>query len=706
MSVNSSRTQRKVYLTVLTIWSILLIALMSTIVAFDLNRAKSQFAENAHQRYEQANDRVHIIESILEGFAAMISVTNDLGRERIRSYAHAMLEQYPFIFMFEIVEKVPHEHINAFIDYYRKNYYPDFAVKGFRYETDRRWQPIRDNSYHLPIVFMEPFPEESRKVLGLDISSNVFFMKSLRQSELQRRSVASDPFELVEGYLAYVVHRPIPATYKAIQPHLGSSKATMEFAVLVIRADTLLEGDTAPQKGMREVLYKDTFNETDPKGYLHQREGAHVGWLESRIFPHLRATIKLNSASQPFVLLQEQQLGWQIISWGKLGFSLSAALFTFAVMLAYARLYFRNQIARAERYLQISNAMIVGLDRNGQVDLINRRGCEILGYSEKELLGRNWFETVVPEKIRERVYSDFRKIVSGELAPLRRYENTIETKSGAMRNIDWNNDIEKDNRGRIVGTLSSGQDITERKHAEENAQRQQRDMARIMRLSTMGEMATAIAHELNQPLTAIVNYCGAAESLVNSLPASEEPLKDVLSHATTQAHRAGNIIRHVREFVSDDDQTLEILEIDQLIAEVVDFLKWEIQEYGVSVQVIPGGQGGKLNANRIQIEQVLMNLLQNSLQAIGEDDTQGKIVIESRLSKSGMLEVTVTDNGPGVPSSSTEAIFLRFETSKPKGMGVGLSISRTIIEAHGGTLWLDKTFRNGARFGFVLPTVN
>ena len=419
MNNNILNTQRRVYLTVATIWLILLITSMLSIVAFDLQRARTHFFEKANQLYQQVNGRVHIVESILEGFAAMVSVTNDHGRERIRSYAQEMLEQYPYIFMFEIVEKIPHDQIDAFVEYYRRNFYPDFEIKGFSYETDRQWQPISDNPFHLPIVFMEPLPEESRKVLGLDISSNVFFMQAIRESEAQNRSVASDPFKLVEGYHAYIIQRPIPVTSKLIKSNSVRSGADSEFAVLVVRTDTLLDKPPQLLPGMRELLYKATYRETDPKGHLQQHQAPAASRMESILLPHLRASLKLNSTSQPFVLLVEQQLGWGIISWGKLGFSLLAALFTFGVMLTYARLYFRNEIARAERYLHISKAMIIGLDRNGNVNPINRQGCEIMGYSEKEILGRNWFETAVPEYSRDETCRNFQRIVTGEIGPLR-----------------------------------------------------------------------------------------------------------------------------------------------------------------------------------------------------------------------------------------------------------------------------------------------
>ena len=701
---NLSYNQRNIYQAVIIIWLILLVTLMSWIIVFDLQRARTIFIENANLIYQQSNNRVHIIESILEGFAAMVSVTNDLGRERIRNYAQKILEQYPHIFMFEIVEKVPHNKIKSFTEYYRRNIYPDFEVKGFSYEADRQWQPIKAVPYHMPIVFMEPFPEESRKVLGLDINSNGFFMRALQESEMLNRSVSSDPFKLVEGNLAYVIHRPIPAPDKRVQPYFSKSGAVGEFAVLVIRADTLLDGEHHPLPGMRELLYKAAYNETDPKGHLHLHEASATSWLESKIFPRLRLSMKLDSISQPFVLLVEHQLGWGIISWGKLALTLLIALFTFWVMMAYARLYFRNEMARAERYLQIAKAMIIGLDRDGNVNLINRLGCEILGYTEKEILGKNWFETVLPDKSRDAVFGVFQKIIAGEIEPLSKYENEILTKNGEVRYIDWNNAIEKNPKGEITGTLSSGQDITERKRAEEDAQRHQRDMTHVMRLGTMGEMATGMAHELNQPLTALVSYCGTAASLVKSLPSPPQQLGEILERAMGQAHRAGDIIRHLRDFVSKEGKNKESFDIDQVIWDIITFLKWEVQDSGIKIELRLGGHKRKITANKIQIEQVLVNLVRNSLEAIGQAKiTGGRVVIQTRLLPNDMIEVSVSDNGPGIDATMAGKIFDQFQTSKETGMGIGLSLSRNIIEVHGGKLWVDKDHQNGALFGFELP---
>ena len=148
---------------------------------------------------------------------------------------------------------------------------------------------------------------------------------------------------------------------------------------------------------------------------------------------------------------------------------------------------------------------------------------------------------------------------------------------------------------------------------------------------------------------------------------------------------------------------MESFDLDQVIRDVMTLLKWEVQESGIKIDLRPGGQTRKVTANKIQIEQVLVNLVRNSLEAIGHTKiTGGRVVIQTRLLPNAMIEVTVADNGPGIDATMAGKIFDQFQTSKETGMGIGLSLSRTIIEAHGGKLWLDQDHQNGALFSFVL----
>jgi len=191
---------------------------------------------------------------------------------------------------------------------------------------------------------------------------------------------------------------------------------------------------------------------------------------------------------------------------------------------------------------------------------------------------------------------------------------------------------------------------------------------------------------------------------VNSLPTPPEQLGEILERATEQAHRASQIIRHLREFVSKGDDHRDPLDLDQVILRVIDFIKAEVQIGNVHLEHHPGTGGHRVMANKVQIEQVLINLVRNSLEALqgaGIDDS--RVILGSRLLPHASIEVTIADNGPGIDAHMRGKLFVPFQTSKKSGMGMGLSISRTIIESHGGVLWADENYTGGARFGFKLP---
>jgi C4-dicarboxylate-specific signal transduction histidine kinase len=257
--------------------------------------------------------------------------------------------------------------------------------------------------------------------------------------------------------------------------------------------------------------------------------------------------------------------------------------------------------------------------------------------------------------------------------------------------------------GRCV-RLEIASDITERKQAEEDAQHYLRDMAHVMRLSTMGEMASGLAHELNQPLTALISYCGTAATLVKDLPTPPQQLGEILERAEEQAHRASQIIRHLRAFLRKSDGHKEPLDLDRVIVGMIDFMKPELKNGHAKIEHLPGALGSKVMADKVQIEQVLINLVLNSLEAIdGTDGKAGNIIVQTRLLPNETIETTVADDGPGIDAGIADRMFDPLQTSKSSGMGMGLSISRSIIEEHEGKLWAEVRPEDGALFGFNLP---
>ena len=340
------------------------------------------------------------------------------------------------------------------------------------------------------------------------------------------------------------------------------------------------------------------------------------------------------------------------------------------------------------------------IDADGKILEVGLYACEHSGYEKQEILGQNIknFFTAVSQDTCDCNFPGLRE------RGFNRADIEFVCKDGRVLQMECMASGIPDDTGSFSTFVIIQRDVTDKKQANEELQRQQREMAHVMRFSTVGEMASGIAHELNQPLTALTSYCGTAATLANSLPSPPPQLGEVLERAAEQAHRASQIISHLREFLSKGDNQREPLDLDQVVAGMLGFIKPEMRNGDVKLEHLPGAQGHKVMANKVQIEQVLVNLVRNSLEAIqGSAKTKGNIIIQSRLLSDGVIETTVTDNGPGIDAGMVDKIFHPFQTSKSSGMGMGLSISRSIIQAHDGELWVDNDYPDGALLGFSLP---
>ena len=344
------------------------------------------------------------------------------------------------------------------------------------------------------------------------------------------------------------------------------------------------------------------------------------------------------------------------------------------------------------------------LDPEGNVLESNRTLLEFIGRKEENITGKPFCQTLSMGIVLNDMQPMYEAIVSAVLGNLVHLELELKRPDGTDVTVAFSLKPVNDDEGHPVLIIAEGRDITERKKNEEEAKQHLRESAHFLRLNTMGEMASGMAHELNQPLTAIGSYCESAASMIAELPSENGELKDILVRATEQAHRAGGIIKHLRGFVGKEDGSKQSVDIDVLTSKIVKFVSWEIQNSGIEIAMITGSHGHKVLANTIQIEQVMLNLVMNSMEAIqGDDIYQAKLTLRTRINADNAIELTVTDNGPGLDSDIIQMAFDPFQTSKKSGMGLGLSISRSIIEAHGGRLWIDEHYQGGAKFGFELP---
>ena len=266
-----------------------------------------------------------------------------------------------------------------------------------------------------------------------------------------------------------------------------------------------------------------------------------------------------------------------------------------------------------------------------------------------------------------------------------------------------------------VGEMRSGgqryftgfiRDLTERQRTEARLQELQAELVHMSRFTALGEMASTLAHEINQPLTAIANYLkGCRRLLEHSTDEHAVMLREAVSQAAEQALRAGRVIRHLREFVSRGESGRHIESLPKLIQEASALALVGAKEKGVRVSYRFDPEAELVLADRIQIQQVLLNLIRNAIEAMQDSPRRELVVATAAPESDGMVEISVADTGPGIAEEITAQLFQPFITTKKNGMGVGLSICRTIVEAHGGRIWVESKPGEGATFRFTLRMV-
>jgi two-component system sensor kinase FixL len=225
----------------------------------------------------------------------------------------------------------------------------------------------------------------------------------------------------------------------------------------------------------------------------------------------------------------------------------------------------------------------------------------------------------------------------------------------------------------------------------------------MSRLTAMGEMASALAHELNQPLSAIANYLRGVRRIIEQGSTKPDTLiTDALDRAADQSLRAGQIIRRLRDFVSPGDTERHDESLSKLIEEASALALVGAKELGIRVSIRHDSRAEIVFVDRVQIQQVLLNLMRNAVEAMSTVEKR-ELLIEMRRTDANQVMVCVTDTGPGVTPEIADRLFQPFVTTKKQGMGIGLSISRTIVEAHGGRLWFERPEGGGSQFRLTLP---
>jgi two-component system sensor kinase FixL len=350
----------------------------------------------------------------------------------------------------------------------------------------------------------------------------------------------------------------------------------------------------------------------------------------------------------------------------------------------------------------VPDAMVV-IDEVGSILSFSAAAEKMFGYSEAELIGRN-VKMLMPNPDRDRhdqylvnyLTTGKRKIIGiGRVTTaLHRDGNTfpIELSVGEA----WSG-------GRRIFT-GFIRDLTERQQTLLRLQDLQSELAHVGRVSEMGTLASSLAHELNQPLTAVASYCESARDLLRTEPDPEtlEMVREAMDEAATQAIRAGQIVRRLRDFMSHGETERRVESLQRLINEANALALVGSREHGIDTHFSLDPRADLVFVDRIQIQQVLVNLIRNAIDAMIDSPVRRLSIRTKR--EDGLTRVTVEDTGSGISETIADQLFQPFVTSKQSGMGIGLSICRTIVQAHGGRIWFEPGAYGGTSFHFTLPS--
>jgi two-component system sensor kinase FixL len=343
------------------------------------------------------------------------------------------------------------------------------------------------------------------------------------------------------------------------------------------------------------------------------------------------------------------------------------------------------------------NAIVI-VDAEGTIALVNSQCEKSFGYRREELVGRP-AEVLVPERLRAALPGHLAGILASP--PARRtgagHDLYVRRKDGSEFPVEVGLTPLRTGEGPFV--LCSLVDITGRKRDEEARQ----ELAHASRLALVGELTASIAHEINQPLGAVVSNADAAEMLLESAPESLAEVRQILGDIRKDGLRAGEVIRRLRALLRKRQMEVQPVDLNGLTSDVLSLVRAESRRRHVTVETELAGGLPPVRGDKVHLQQVLLNLFLNGMEAMADRPGEKRLAVRTALGQCGCVEVAVSDAGTGIPQDRLPHLFDPFFSTKKEGMGVGLSIARSLVEAHGGRIWAENNPRAGATFRFALP---
>ena len=346
--------------------------------------------------------------------------------------------------------------------------------------------------------------------------------------------------------------------------------------------------------------------------------------------------------------------------------------------------------------VESSGDSTVSKDLSGIVTSWNKAAEHLFGYAATEMIGQP-ITTIFPsDRIGEEA-AILARIGRGE--EVDRYETIRRHKEGRAVKVSATVSPIKDVNGNVIGASTIIRDLTEREAQDRRVRELQAELAHVQRLTELGRIVSMLVHEVNQPLTAMDNYINACHRLLTS--GKHEQVQSALTQLANQTDRARQIVQRIREFVKKGESRMRAEHLPQIIEEIINLTETSVRHDGLRITTHLDPKASAAEIDKVQVHQVIFNLLRNSIEAM-QGQPKRELAVTTKPTESGMLEISVADIGPGLPDEVRSKLFQPFITTKPNGMGIGLSVCRDIVETHGGRLWAEDNPGGGTVFRFTV----
>jgi PAS domain S-box-containing protein len=670
-------------------------------------------ADNATQQLEEQLlghlDALYAVEGFYAG-------SRSIGRGEFASFNRHSLSRHAGIDAVAWLPRIDHSDREDHETQAQVRGHSDYQITDLG--ADQSYQPSAEREEYFPVYYLEP-QDSVTVALGFDAATIPVLKQAMEKCRDASQHVATGPVFVEEEdarVKRVIVFAPIYAKDQDLVAVEDRAEILRGYVASVFDVSEIVRA-ALPEWDSEEfdlTIIDETMADGNPVVYVQPSRLS--GHKPTEVVPALRQVIesarwirladrrwrcKFKPTPAFYTAWANRNTWWIFLS----GLALTAMLGAFLLILS-------GRTARIEasesRYLDLyehAPDMFISIDVTTQrVTECNKTIVEATGFTRTEIVDRHIYDLFDAESRTEVRRARQRFLDSGRAKDV---ELRLVCSDGRLLDTSMNVLAIRDQQGQSILFRAVLRDITDKKGVEIQMKQQEQDLAHVARLSMMGEMATGLAHEINQPLAAIAAYAEGALIRIRGGNHETSSLSRVLARIAADAHRAGEVISRLRQFVKNQEPDRRDIDLNELVREVAQFVGPDTKRREVMLGLDLQEPLPTVNGDAIQIQQVLLNLVRNGCDAMSDvDPIRRQVTIRTRCNGENEVELSVDDCGHGIPQGVDLKVFEAFFTTKKDGIGLGLAISRSIVESHGGRIWATPNLDGGTSFQFSLPSTN